>query len=333
MIINRIDFPAETPAEREREREREREKERERARERERSVMQSCSSALCILILLISTFTTVLLSAVPPVEVNLHDSATLPCSERCSGLVRWTVFTKPTDTLAECDQTSCRSVKEGYQMIHDQYLKGNLSLTITDADFSKRNMYTCTCDNMAVCDVSLRLQAPVYSKEVQPRESLILDLPISEPVRVTFTRTGDAIQNPVKLCEVEGCKVQCDLPYEERVLFQSSLQLKDLKYSDGGVYTIVDTGNEETVSTYSVSIVGGEKESWIWSFWETAKLYIGFVVGLVVGVLLGFFVLPPLIHCCCCWKKVKKSGDNKDTAEETSSTPPENITLTEVSPG
>ena len=100
----------------------------------------------------------VLLSAVPPVKVKLHDCATLPCSERCSGLVRWTVFHKPTDVLAECDQTSCRSVKEGYQMIHDQYLKGNLSLTITDADFTKRGWYTCDCDGKDLCDVNLQIE-------------------------------------------------------------------------------------------------------------------------------------------------------------------------------
>ena len=97
-------------------------------------------------------------SADLPGKVKLHDSATLPCYERCSGSARWTVFHKRSDTLAECDQTSCRSVKEGYQMIHDQYLKGNLSLIITDADFTKRGWYTSDCDGKDVCDVHLQIE-------------------------------------------------------------------------------------------------------------------------------------------------------------------------------
>ncbi|XP_036419834.1 uncharacterized protein LOC118803456 isoform X2 [Colossoma macropomum] len=295
------------------------------------SVMQSCSSALCILILLITPFPTGSVSAVPQVKVNLHDSAILPCSERCSGLVRWTVFRKPTDVLAECDQTSCRS-KEGYQMIHDQYLKGNLSLTITDADFSKRNMYTCTCDNMAVCDVSLRLQAPVYSKKMKPGESLILDLPISEPVKVTFDRTGDSDPNPVKLCEVEGRKIQCDPPYEERVLFQSSLQLNDLKDSDGGVYTVLDTENEETVSTYRVSIVKVGQPSDTCS-WE--KFGIG-VAFFCLGALLGYFVPGPVVRF---WGWLKRKiqpfccEKERSAEEKRLSSTPESTPLEEVSSG
>ncbi|KAL7838996.1 hypothetical protein SRHO_G00256540 [Serrasalmus rhombeus] len=120
--------------------------------------MQSCSSALCVLILLITTFTAGSESAVSTVKVKLNETAALPCYERCPGLVRWTEFSKHSDTLAECDQTSCRSVKEGYQMIHDQYLKGDLSLIITDADFTKRGWYTCQCGTSEVCDVWLQVE-------------------------------------------------------------------------------------------------------------------------------------------------------------------------------
>ncbi|XP_037387425.1 uncharacterized protein LOC108414148 [Pygocentrus nattereri] len=193
-------------------------------------------------------------SARSSVKVNLHDSATLPCSERCSGLVRWTASRKPHEGLSECNQTLCRSVKEGYQMIYDQYLKENLSLTITDADFSKRTWYTCQCDGKDICDVSLRLEPPENVQQMNCGDNLTLDLPVSEPLMVTFNRTGDSDPNPVKLCEVKGRKLQCDPPYEERVSLQSSLQLKDLKDLDGGVYTIVDTENEEVVSTYRITV-------------------------------------------------------------------------------
>ncbi|KAI4893388.1 hypothetical protein NFI96_028649 [Prochilodus magdalenae] len=157
--------------------------------------MKSCSSALCVLILLITTFTPggtrgvitepetlftvgtsegVVTTRNPQetinddlsegselcsssVKVRVKETATLPCSERCPGVVRWTMSRNPTEVLAECDQTSCRSVKEGYQMIHDQYLKGDLSLTITDADLSKRGWYTCKCDDRAIRDVDLQV--------------------------------------------------------------------------------------------------------------------------------------------------------------------------------
>ncbi|XP_036454168.1 uncharacterized protein LOC118827061 [Colossoma macropomum] len=165
--------------------------------------MQSCSSALCILILLTSTFTTVSESAVGPVKVKLHDSATLPCSERCSGLVRWTVFHKPTDVLAECDQTSCRS-KEGYQMIHDQYLKGNLSLTITEADFSKRGWYTSDCDGKDICDVQLQIEPLNTTVQIEPGESLVLKLDISDPVAVIYNSTVAAGPSSGQICKVDG---------------------------------------------------------------------------------------------------------------------------------
>ncbi|XP_037387481.1 uncharacterized protein LOC119261820 [Pygocentrus nattereri] len=97
-------------------------------------------------------------SAVSLVKVKLHDSATLPCSGRCPGFVRWTEFSKPSDVLAECDQTSCRSVKEGYQMIYDQYLKGDFSLIITNADFSKKGVYSSDCDGKDLCDVELQVE-------------------------------------------------------------------------------------------------------------------------------------------------------------------------------
>ncbi|XP_036454042.1 uncharacterized protein LOC118826994 [Colossoma macropomum] len=214
--------------------------------------MQSCSSALCILILLISTFTTGSESAEPPVKVNLHDSATLPCSERCSGLVKWTVSHKDGDVLAECDQTSCRSVKEGYQMIHDQYLKGNLSLTITDADFTKRGWYTCECDGKDLCDVQLQIEPLNSTVQKKPGQSLVLDLDVSDPVEVIYNSTGAANQSSDQICTVDGCSLECEPEYEERV--SAALQLRAVTPSDNGVYTIKTTGDEEVIHTYSVTV-------------------------------------------------------------------------------
>ncbi|XP_036419840.1 uncharacterized protein LOC118803460 [Colossoma macropomum] len=214
--------------------------------------MQSCSSALCILILLISTFTAVTESAVPTVKVNLHDCATLSCSERCSGLVRWTVFSKPGDVLAECDQTSCKSVKEGYQMIHDQYLKGDLSLIITDADFIKRNRYTCDCDGKDICDVHLQIESLNTTVQIKPGEHLVLDLDVSEEVELLYNSTGSGRPSSGQMCTVIIRSLQCKPEYEQRVL--AALHLRNVTPSDSGVYTVMDARNEEVIHTYTVTV-------------------------------------------------------------------------------
>ncbi|XP_036454159.1 uncharacterized protein LOC118827052 [Colossoma macropomum] len=215
--------------------------------------MQPCSSALCVLMLLTTTFTVVTESAVPTVKVNLHDSATLPCSERCSGLVRWTVFHKPTDVLAECDQTSCRS-KEGYQMIHDQYLKGNLSLTITEADFSKRGWYTCDCDGKDLCDVRLQVEPLITPLQIKPGDSLVLKLDVSDPVEVIYNSTGAANQSSGQICTVDGRSTQCRDSYEQRASLTSVLELRAVTLSDSGVYTVMDKRNEEVIHIYTVTV-------------------------------------------------------------------------------
>ncbi|XP_035392519.1 uncharacterized protein LOC118243045 isoform X1 [Electrophorus electricus] len=90
------------------------------------------------------------------VKVKRHD-ATLPCKEPDCALVSWTLFDKPHDILAQCDQTSCQS-EHGFHMSHEQYLKGDLSLTITDADFTKGDFYTCNCDGLEICNLQLQVE-------------------------------------------------------------------------------------------------------------------------------------------------------------------------------
>ncbi|KAL6466252.1 hypothetical protein MHYP_G00263850 [Metynnis hypsauchen] len=215
--------------------------------------MQSCTSALCILIFLISTFSTASVSAVPPVKVRCNEMATLPCSERCSGLVRWTVSSNPTDNLAECDQTSCRSVKEGYLMIHDQYLKGDLSLIITDADFSKRGWYTCDCDDKDICDVHLQIEPLSTTVQIKPGEPLVMKLDVSDPVKVVYHSTGTAGPSSGQVCTVNGGSLQCN-EYKRRMALFSALELRGLKPSDSGDYIIKDIRNEEVIHTYTVTV-------------------------------------------------------------------------------
>ncbi|XP_036420391.1 uncharacterized protein LOC118803948 [Colossoma macropomum] len=178
---------------------------------------------------------------------------TLPCSERCSGLVRWTVFHKPTDVLAECDHTSCRS-KEGYQMIRDQYLKGNLSLIITEADLTKRSWYTCDCDGKDVCDVTLQIEPLNNTVQIKPGDSLVLDLEIPEEVEVIYKSTDAAGQSSGQICIVPGRSLQCKPQYIQRASLISALELRGVTPSDSGVYTVMDKLNQEVIHTYTVTV-------------------------------------------------------------------------------
>ncbi|XP_037387402.1 uncharacterized protein LOC108415252 isoform X2 [Pygocentrus nattereri] len=216
--------------------------------------MPSCSSALRVLIFLTVTFIPVSESANPSVTVKFNETATLSCSERCSGLVIWTEFSKSTDVLAECDQTSCRSVKEGYQMIHDQYLKGNLSLTITDADFTKRGLYTCDCDGKDLCDVTLKIEPLNTKVQKKPGESLFLDLDIPEEVEMIYNSTGAAGPSSGQICTVVGRSLQCKPEYKQRTSITSTFVLRGATPSDSGVYTIMDKRNEEAVHSYTVIV-------------------------------------------------------------------------------
>ncbi|XP_076854639.1 uncharacterized protein LOC143509683 [Brachyhypopomus gauderio] len=206
----------------------------------------------------ISTYTVIVgvlpQGSIPPRRVNLHDAATLPCSQMCSGLVTWTVFHKSRDILAQCNQTSCQS-KEGFHMSHDQYLKGDLSLTITDVDYTKRAWYTCTCNNKTLCDWNLQVRDSSSRVHVAPGESLTLNVSVSEPVEVVFNKTDHDRAITIRLCNITKREIQCVSEYEKRVMFRSSLQLKEMKESDSGVYTIRDTWNDEVIATYTVTTV------------------------------------------------------------------------------
>ncbi|KAI4893387.1 hypothetical protein NFI96_028648 [Prochilodus magdalenae] len=192
------------------------------------------------------------------VRVKLHDSATLPCAGRCSGVAKWTVYHKPTEVLAECDQTSCRSVKEGYQMNHDQYLKRNFSLTITDADYSTKTWYMCKCDDDDLCDADIQTYPIRTTLQIKPGESLVLEIDISAPVEVLYTSTGGAAPSRVQICTVNGKSLQCKPEYEHRANLihvpTSALELRGITLSDSGVYWIVDKQSGEVIHIYTVTV-------------------------------------------------------------------------------
>ncbi|KAL7839009.1 hypothetical protein SRHO_G00256670 [Serrasalmus rhombeus] len=199
--------------------------------------MQSCSSTLCILILLTFKVTTGSEAAVSSVKVNLHASASLSCSERCSGL-----------------------------------LKGDLTLTITDTDFSKRGWYTCQCDDKDLCDVKLQIERLNSTVQKKPGESLVLDLDVSDAVKVLYISTGAANRSSDQICTADRCSLHCKPEYKGRV--SAALQLSGIKPSDSRVYTTMATRNEEVFRSYSVTIQddlpcldtdeGAAVPVWIW---------------------------------------------------------------------
>ncbi|XP_035382127.1 uncharacterized protein LOC118241371 isoform X2 [Electrophorus electricus] len=212
--------------------------------------MLSCSRCHCVLLLQLLT---VIAGSFPSVKVNLHEAATLPCTQMCSGLVTWTLYHKPHDILAQCNQTSCQS-EEGFHMSHDQYLKGDLSLTITDADYTKRSLYTCACKGQELCDVSLQIEACNSSVQIKPGEPLVLDLLISESVEVIYNSTGAAAPSSGQICTVAGHSLKCKPEYTRRVSLISAVELRGTAPSDSGVYSIRDTKHEEIIQTYTVTV-------------------------------------------------------------------------------
>ncbi|KAG9261592.1 hypothetical protein AMEX_G25168 [Astyanax mexicanus] len=190
---------------------------------------------------------------IPSINVDRYHSVVLPCHGISPGLVTWVKNDKPSDPLAECDRTSCRSVKEGYQMIYDQYLQGDFSLIITEADFSKRGNYTCQCDSF-LFRVQLLinpLNSPVH---IQSGDSLVLALDLHDPLEVIYKRSGAAHQTSVQICTLYGRSLHCIDKYKNRVFLHSALELSGMNVSDSGVYTMRTIENKEDIHIYTVNV-------------------------------------------------------------------------------
>lgn len=208
--------------------------------------MESCRVPHHVLLLIILMFITVSESAFP-VRGKLNQTADLPCEYKCSGLAKWTLISNGDDVVAECDQTSCRSLKEGFKMSHDWYLKGDLTLTITAADYSKRNTYRCWCGDRDVADVRLSIETLISSDHINTGEDLKLDLHVSEGVKVIYQ--GEEI------CSVDKSSLHCTDEYRRRTsLSNTVLTLRGVNSTDRGVYTVRDTENNENLDIYSLSV-------------------------------------------------------------------------------
>ncbi|XP_058230676.1 trichohyalin-like [Hemibagrus wyckioides] len=217
------------------------------------TAMQFCRLHHCVLVFLILTFTTAPVSAldVCPTRVKLHQSVTLSCKHQCSGLLQWALYNNRDVVQTRCDQTSCRSEK-GFSISHDQYLKGDLSLTITAADYSQRNVYACECEDSDFSYVRLIIETVFSPVQMKFGEDLKLHVSVPEPVEVIYKSSGSADE---VICSVNNRSLQCKDKYRDRTsLTYPELTLRHMEPRDSGSYTIRDTKNEEDIQIYAVSV-------------------------------------------------------------------------------
>ncbi|KAL7839120.1 hypothetical protein SRHO_G00257780 [Serrasalmus rhombeus] len=230
--------------------------------------------------------------ASPSVKVIFHGNATLPCPVTCSGLATWVRKKDPSDVLAQCNQTSCQSIKPGFHMIHDQYLKDDLSLYITDADFSMRDTYTCQCDGTDYYDVELIITALNSTVQITPGESLVLDVDVLDPVEVLYESTGLCVSSSGQVCNVNGCLPHCNDGNKRRVALV--FELREVRQSDSGVYTIRDVSTKEDIHVYTVTVQDdppGEQKI-VLSVWGLTGIVAGtaLITGVMGSVIVGIFM-------------------------------------------
>ncbi|XP_047665854.1 uncharacterized protein LOC125138386 [Tachysurus fulvidraco] len=191
-------------------------------------------------------------SAVTTVEVKINQTAALPCNRRCSHQATW--INDQSYIVARCDQTSCWS-EEGFKISHNQYLKGDLTLIITVADDSKRNIYTCQCDGKDVNYFHLRIESFNSSVQVNPGEDLQLNLHLTDQVEVIFKHRDSADPHGVQICSVYKSSLNCTAEFTQRTSLNiTHLILRGVKSTDDGVYSIRDTMNNNILHNYSVTV-------------------------------------------------------------------------------
>ncbi|XP_060763657.1 uncharacterized protein LOC132872690 isoform X2 [Neoarius graeffei] len=248
------------------------------------SAMQSCSIHHWVLLLLTLTFTTAPVSAaVCSTTVKLHQPVTLSCEHKCSGSVKWTLYHNRDEIFAQCNQTSCSS-REGFSISHDQYLKGDLSLSITAADYSLRNTYSCECGISEISTVRLSIETVFSAVQKKLGEDLTLNVSVPEPVEVVY-KGSDSADGEV-ICTVTQRSLQCPAEYTHRTsLSFPELTLRDVRLSDSGRYTVRDKENNEDIQIYAVSV---EDEQSGFPAWGIIVIIV--TVLLVLLVLTGVFL-------------------------------------------
>ncbi|KAM9446820.1 uncharacterized protein Hap1MRO34_023315 [Clarias gariepinus] len=189
---------------------------------------------------------------------NLHETSSLPCPETCSGLLTWTTLQRWGDVLVRCTRDSCWS-KDGFSLPLEQFLSGDSTLTVLRADYSLRGLYMAKCDSETLCEVVFTLSPQETSRNITPGEPIDVHLPLTDLVEVRFT-PSDAVQpSNLQICNVSNEKIHCSPDYKERASRLNTLQIKDGRGSDSGIYTVRDRVNEETLAIVHVHVGGVAK--------------------------------------------------------------------------
>ncbi|KAM9501622.1 uncharacterized protein Hap1MRO34_012514 [Clarias gariepinus] len=283
------------------------------------SDMESCRVPHQVLLFLIITFITGPVSAVPTVHVEFNQSAALPCEWNCTGLAKWTLFSDRYDVVVKCDQTSCRSLKKGYKMSHDQYLKGDLTLTIPAADQTMTGLYTCQCDEREINDVDLKVNTVTSSVEINSGEDLQLDLHASDQVRVFYKSKDSSGPRAVEICTVFRGSLLCKAEYKPRTsLTNTLLTLRGVKSIDGGNYTVWDMENKEYLHIYTVSVRDPHRpQEGSVPVWVIVLVVLLVIVALTVLIFYKRKRLQSLINNYCCSGGASEHQNSNDSTAGT----------------
>ncbi|XP_046697930.1 uncharacterized protein LOC124380740 isoform X1 [Silurus meridionalis] len=203
--------------------------------------------------------------------VKHHGSVTLPCTRNCSDLVKWT---HQDSVVAWCNQTSrpCHS-DEGYKMSHDQYIKGDFSLTITEAEYRMRGIYACKCNNKDISVYHVIIEAANSSVQLKPGEDLLMDLPTPDTVEVTYNETVIFPNDP-------------NIKSEQTHRLSNVLKLGEVKLNDSGVYIVQDMKTKEVLYNYTVFVTGNQSPGHNSSYeviFETIAL-VEFIIIIILGL-------------------------------------------------
>ncbi|XP_061116976.1 uncharacterized protein LOC133140790 [Conger conger] len=143
----------------------------------------------------------------------------------------------------------------------EQALRGNMSLTIKQTWFSDQGHYQCLYsspeERWAPDSVRLHVTGhPLQIRTVKAGEELSIQLPTTDPLRVTFTGPGldevlmaDAHKGPVAYGE--HCGQRCELLGQEKTFL-----LRRVTLEDAGVYTVTDSETSRIISNISLQISG-----------------------------------------------------------------------------
>ncbi|XP_076849778.1 uncharacterized protein LOC143497996 isoform X3 [Brachyhypopomus gauderio] len=194
------------------------------------------------------------------IRAHLHEPASLPCYHKCSGNLEWMTSNDQT-ILATCDQRNHCWTQEGFQMSSEQFKEGNLSLTVTSADHSKKRWYSAFCNGQKVCYCSLLIQPSYSSINHMIGQTLVLDLLTMVPVKVTFEGVDTS-----GYCTLNGRSQKCTPEYQDRVrVIGNFLLLTALTPSDTGFCTVheVETGDLVTNITTAVMAKNIKKKDFV----------------------------------------------------------------------